>query len=159
MTLLIVISMPSVASGSIPPANYQVAETIIHVSPQETPCSFSDVQMTSLLVRDMQGNVVTETTASSQVMIEANVTHCNDLNSEPLLIAFEVRSADGVQSTTYFTSQTRTANSNEQILVGSLWLAPNEPGEYTAIAFYLPCFSCRFFLNEVLQYNFTVLPE
>jgi hypothetical protein len=158
MTLLIMVTLPSVASGSVPPANYQVAETIIHVSPQDTPCSFNDVQFTSLLIRDMQGNVITETTANSQVMFEASVTHCNNLNDEPLLIAFEVRSSDENESTGYFATQTRNANSDEQIVIGSSWLTPNAPGEYKVIAFYMPCFSCRFFLNEVLQYNFTLLP-
>jgi hypothetical protein len=151
------LSVPSFASGSVPPAN-QVSETIIHVLPEKTACSFNDVQLTSLLVKDMQGNEITQTTVNSQVMLEANVTHCNDLNDEPLLIAFEVRTADENESTTYFASQTLDARSNEQINIGSSWLAPNAPGEYKVIAFYMPCFSCRFFLNEALQYNLTVLP-
>ena len=99
MSVLSVFSLANFASGATPQAISEIKETVIQVLPagsgeneSNTPCDpISDVYMKDLLVKDMQGNVITETTVGSQVVIEANVVNNCESEDKPLLALFEVR--------------------------------------------------------------------
>jgi len=164
MSVLVIFSLPNFASGATPPAISEIKETVIQVLPagsgeneSNKPCEpIYDVYLKDLFVRDMQSNVITETTVGSQVVIEANVVNNCENEDKPLLALFEVRNSDGI--TVYLSWQNSTIGSNQQTIVGSSWVATDAPGEYDVRGFGIGCLNCPQILSNILTYKLTVLP-
>lgn len=117
-------------------------------------CDMPRVYGTELLVRDVAGRIITETTTGSQVQLEATVTnYCDGI--ERMLVIFEVRDPNDV--TNYLTWQDGTINSSDQVVIGSSWIAPNVPGEYTVRLFNMPPLSSPMILSQVMIYKLVVI--
>ena len=164
MSVLVIFSLANFASAATPPFTSEIKETVIQVLPAgqsseseiDTPCDNYDGYMKDLLVRDMQDNVITETTVGSQVMIEANVVNNCENEDKALLALFEVRNSDGI--TIYLSWQNGIISSNQQMPVGASWIAPDAPGEYDVRGFGITCLACPQILSNILTYKLTVLP-
>ena len=162
--LVVMVSLATVAddlhaAGEV--GRFGYSESQITVLPEEGAdynfCTSNGVDLAKLLVRDMNGHVITQTTAGSQVMLEAAVVnYCDNRDNEPLLVVFEVRNPD--QTTNYLAWQNGTIGASQQTVAGSSWVAPDATGEYTVRALYIPCLQCPMVLNPVLQYKLMVLP-
>jgi hypothetical protein len=140
----------------------EVKTTTIRVLPadqavedENSVCDLHDVYMNDLSVRDLQGNVITETTAGSQVILETSVANTCDQH-KPLFVILEVRDSDGY--TIFLTWQNSTINANEQVANGISWVAPDLPGEYAVRGFYMGCFNCLGIIDNIKTYYLTVLP-
>jgi hypothetical protein len=135
---MLIFSVPSIASGQVSPSRGDViaySESQIMVVPlsedseseADAICEFKRIYMQDLLVRDLKGKVITETTVGSQVMIEAAVVNgCENQDNHMLVALFEVR--DSRDLTIYLTWYNSTINSNQTVEVGASWVAPEVPG-------------------------------
>jgi hypothetical protein len=165
VSILTMLSLTSFeyANGSILPMGYNHSYIQVLPAGQTTEdqnaatCDFSKVYMQDLLVRNMQGDIITETQVGSQVVIEASAVNGCQFEDKPLLVLFEVRNSDGI--TGYLSWQNGTISSNQQVVVGSSWVAPDVPGEYEVRGFYVGCLACPMILSNVHTYKLTVLPS
>jgi hypothetical protein len=108
-----------------------------------------------LAVKDRAGNVVTQTTVGTQVLIEGTVDlDCNSSPGDPPVAIFEVRDAEGM--TDYLAWQTISVESGEQITTGLSWM-PERPGVYDVRFFPIVCLNCPMVLNKVVIYEITVV--
>lgn len=163
IALLISFSITSSATAAMPLANYEISTTTIHVSPADEsdsdesnlPCDFAHPYLKEILVRDLNGNIITQTTAGSQVVIEAIVN--NDCQRDwPPWALIEVRDEAGV--TNYISWQVGTPELHKQTIIDNSWVAPDVPGKYEVRGFGIGCLQCPMILSNVFTYELTVLP-
>jgi hypothetical protein len=138
-------------------------ETTIHVvsADQNTLpdsgefCQAYGIYSKDLLVRDMQGNVITKTKVGSQVMFESTVVNsCIDQDNALSITLFEVRDANDI--TIYLTWQDTTIDSRTNDTRGASWVAPEVPGEYTVRSFHISCLQCTGLIHDIQEYPLTV---
>ncbi len=124
---------------------------------QAAACGFGWVSPKSLLVRDHAGNVLTQTTTGSQVVLEVEVASKCVLDKSAMII-LEVRGPDD-DVTNYLTWQEVTINSKGRLVATSSWVAPEQAGEYQVRAFSFSHLSLQnpMVLQSVLTYKLTVL--
>lgn len=124
VSALLVLSLAGFASsayalqsmwGEVIGYNESTVTVVADKQSQETSasatCRFDDVKANSLLVRNQSGNVITQTTTGSQVVLEVTYESKCILDKEPVLAIFEVRDSNGI--TNYVAWQNMTINSNE----------------------------------------------
>lgn len=161
------VSLPSLATDAqasvgrgdlIGYSESQITVLPVQTDDNTTPCApVYDIYMKDLLVRDLKGNLITETTVGSQVAIEATVVNdCANQDKHTLLVLFEVR--DRRDFTIYLTWYNSTINSNQVVEVGASWVVPDVPGEYAVRGFYVSCLNCPMILSNVHEYKLIVLP-
>lgn len=115
-----------------------------------------DIDLTELTVQDSKGNIIHETSAGSQVMLQAGIASYRSIGSEPVYAIFEVRDPDGM--TDYAAWQITTIDSAEQITVNSSWVAPDRPGEYEVRVFVITCPNCLGVFHPNLTYTLIITP-
>lgn len=121
-------------------------------------CQAYGIGTKDLLVRDLKGNVITETTAGSQVMLETTIVNsCIDQDNALSMTLFEVR--DSREITIYLTWQNNTINSKTSSITGASWVTPYVPGEYLVRSFHITCLNCTGLIHDIQEYNLTVLPR
>jgi hypothetical protein len=106
-----------------------------------------------LVVKDLDGNVITQTAAGSEVSMEATLNLDCNISDNPLMMLFEVRDSDGM--TKYLTYQQMPVHSMRQVVTSSSWVT-DKPGEYEVRFFHITCLACPMVLASVEQYKITV---
>lgn len=107
---------------------------------------------TEPVTKDISGNIITEVTAGSQVILSTDITN-NKATSTPFAAIVEVRDADGF--TVYLQWQTGTLNASGTTGVGLSW-TPDAPGTYTVRTFVLSNIANPLVLSPVAESTITV---
>jgi len=148
--ILTIVSLAGFANASIL-APY--SESTITVKESEVYCTYNNINP-AVVVKDQAGNIITQTTVNTQVLIEATVNlDCNTAD-EPLTTIIEVRDKQG--STTYLAWQMVPISSSQQIITGLSWM-PDKPGEYDVRFFPMVCLQCPMVLSHIVTYKITVV--
>lgn len=129
------------------------SESVITVKESEVYCTYSRVDP-SVVVKDHNDNVITQTAIGTQVLIEATVNLDCNVTDEPLTAIVEVRNAEGM--TTYLAWQIIPISSSQQIKLDSSWM-PDKPGDYDVRFFSITCLHCPMILNHIVTYKITVV--
>jgi hypothetical protein len=131
-----------------------IQESIITVKEKEINCGGDRVHA-ALAVRDQAGNVVTQTSAGTQVLIEGTLDlDCNNSPGDPPVVLFEVRDEDGM--TVHLAWQTVSVESGKQIVTGLSWI-PEKPGVYDVRFFALFCLNCTGQMPTIVTEEITVV--
>lgn len=128
------------------------SESQITVGERQVYCTQDKIEA-ELVVRDLDGNVITQTAARSEVSMESTLKLDCNTSANPLTMLFEVQDSDGI--TTYFILQQVPVSSVKQITVGASWIS-DRPGEYTIRFFHITCLNCPGVVLSVEQYKVTV---
>lgn len=128
-----------------------IAETTVTV---REPCN-GPVVDPEVVVKDLAGNIITETYVGAQVSIEGTVLFdCVDFaNEDQRITLFEVRTKEGI--TTFIAWQV-IEYTDGRVVAGQSW-TPDKPGEYEVRLFSPVCLNCPMVLSNVVAYEITVI--
>lgn len=128
------------------------SESQITVGEKQVYCT-QDKIGAELVVKDLDGNVITQTAAGSEVSMETTLDlNCN-ISSTPLTMLFEVRDSDGM--TKYLAYQQMQVHSMGQVVTSSSWIA-DKPGEYEVRFFPIIDLHSTSILANIEVYKITV---
>ncbi len=128
------------------------SESTITVKSKEAYCSSRTLQLTDLSVQ-VNGEVKSGAPVGSQLSAEVSVTSNCEISNYPIIILFEVRSAEG--ATAYLAYQNITMSEGEQTPAGFSWTA-DKAGDYTVRVFAHACLPCSGDFGLIKAADFTV---
>lgn len=99
--------------------------TVVDKNTESTGCRDDQIKATHLVARDQNSSIIKQTTAGSQVSLEATIVSDCSLD-QPATLIFEVRDAEGI--TNHMTWQMVAIDAKERITTGTSWVAPEKPG-------------------------------
>lgn len=149
--ILAMTSLATFAAGSIYPSPAIVESTITVKEAGDEPSI--DLVLT---VKDQAGNIIKQTAAGTQVLIEGSTIidrlQCQD---DSRVMLFEVRNEEGV--TTFLAWQTFSAQDlGDRIAAGASWI-PDKPSTYEVRSFAIACLNYSGVFPHVVSYEITVV--
>ena len=149
--ILTTMSLAAFAAGSIYHSPAFVESTITVKEAGDEPSI--DLILT---VKDQTGNIIEQTAAGTQVLIEGSTIidrlQCQD---DSRVMLFEVRDEEGV--TTFLAWQMFSAeDSDDRIAAGASWI-PDKPGNLEVRSFAIACLNYSGVFPHVTTYEITVV--
>lgn len=129
------------------------SETKVVVKSSQQHCLQYEIKAVAIGFRDVNGNIIKQAAAGSQVSVQVIINNGCDIVDYPATIALEVRDSEGL--TKYLALQQIALEPGHQPRVGFSW-TPDKPGDYDVRVFTITSINSTGTLNPVMMHKISV---